>query len=303
MGRTPGRAQAAANRSAPRDPNEWGLGPAERRRLRDRDCRVVYVIGDSDTGKSTLVDALVAALAGRRRVAAVDLDGGQATLGLPCTFGWRRCTDHRYPGPADGLYFTGTTSPTGHLPIIIAGSACMVDAARRAARMVVVDTCGLAAGTAGAALHHATIDAVRPDAVIGICRRDELEPTLGPLERAGSPTVIRAAPPGAVRSRSRSVRRSYRARRFRDYFVDATEFELDLRRVGILRARTDPVGRIASLRDRTGRDVALAIVRRHSEAAGTLTVLTPHAGPRGISSVVLGALRIARDGRQLARNV
>jgi polynucleotide 5'-hydroxyl-kinase GRC3/NOL9 len=272
--------------------NEYGLTPEA---LATLDGCSVYIIGDTDTGKSTLAGLL----ARRLGAALVDLDAGQASVGLPTTFAWRAAGERR----PRGMYFTGTTSPSGFYDLSVAGSAAMVSEARAFAPNVVVDSCGLARGDAGRQLHHTTVEAIRPDIVLAIQREDELAELIEPLAVAGWPRVIRATAPASARTRSRATRRSYRRSRFRDYFAGARERELCLGQVAVLRPKPDPVGRIASLRDTSGRDIALALVRSYRPARGTMTVLTP--APRGheITAVVLGSMRIARDGRQLARNV
>lgn len=284
--------------------NDYGLGRGEIAGLVRRAARVIYVIGDSDTGKSTLVGCIARRLAPAFKTAAVDLDAGQATIGLPTTFGWQMCTARGYgAGTPGGLYFTGTTSPRGHFDLSVAGAAAMVGEAWAHARKVVVDTCGLACGEAGRELHHATVEAVRPDVIVAIERHGELSELVEPLVRSGWPEVIRASAPAGVRTRSRARRRSYRCAKFREYFKRARALQLSLDKVGILRPRPDPVGRIASLRDGRGRDVALAIVQKCGSPRGTITVLSPIASATKVRAVVLGSLRIARDGRQLARDV
>jgi len=281
---------------------DYGLGQREIAALARRRVRIIYIIGDSDTGKSTLAAMLAAHLSQNCETACVDLDAGQASIGLPTTFAWRMHGGRRGRKP-DGMYFTGTTSPSGHFDIAVAGAAAMVSEAREHADKVIVDTCGLARGVAGMRLHHTTIEAVRPDAVVGIERRCELGGLIDPLAKSGRLLVIRASVPDCVCKRSRATRRSYRREKFRAYFAQAREIMLRLDEVGVLRPRPDPVGRIASLRDATGRDVALAIVRRVDEAAGTITLLTPAPKRIAARAVVLGSMRIARDGRQLARDI
>ena len=282
--------------------SDYELRPRELAALERRWVRVVYIVGDVDTGKSTLAATLAEHLSRRARTALVDLDAGQASVGLPTTFAWRLCAQ-KGSGKPGGMFFTGTTSPTGHFDLAVAGAAAMVSDARRAAGQVVVDTCGLARGTAGMRLHHTTIDAVRADAVVAIEREGELSGLLDPLERAGRPLVVRTSVPKATQKRSRATRRSYRCAKFRDYFAAACELTFSLDQVGVLRPRPDPVGRIASLRDSSGRDIALGIVRAVSASSATITVVTPYRGRKKVRAVVLGSMRIARNGRQLARNV
>lgn len=283
---------------------DYGLGERELRLFRRRGVHVIYIIGDTDTGKTTLAGVVAEALAARFRTALVDLDAGQATIGPPTTLGWRMVS--RTGGGAaepDGLYFTGTTSPAGHLEQWVIGAATLVGEARRRATKVVIDACGLARGEAGRQLHHATVEVVGPDVIVAIERSGELGELVEPFLRAGRPLVVSAAVPAMARTRSRGARRSYRCAKFRAYFERAVPVQLRLDEVGVLRPRQDPVGRIASLRGADGRDVALGIVQKYDVPRGTVTVLSPLAAGTLVRAVVLGSMRIARDGRQLGWNV
>ena len=93
-------------------------------------------------------------------------------------------------------------------------------------------------------VHH---DLPRDFHAVAIERRDELSDLLAPFVRSGRPRVIRASAPEQVKKRSRATRRSYRCGRFRAYFEHARELRFSLDKVGILRPRPDPAGRIASL--------------------------------------------------------
>ncbi len=279
--------------------NDYGLRRREVALLAGRHVGAIYVIGDADTGKTTLAGAVAEMLRPNFATAMVDLDAGQASIGLPTTFGWKMSGSSK---PA-GLYFTGTTSPVGHFDQSIAGAAALVAEARARAAKVVIDTCGLARGELGRKLHHATVEAVRPDVVVAIERSGELSDLLEPLIRAGWPLVVRASVPAQVVRRSPAKRRIYRRDKFRAYFERARELRLNLGEVGVLRPRPDPVGRIAALRDRRGRDVALAIVRKYSPRAGAITVLSPVQRRGAVRAIGLGSMRIARDGRQLAERV
>jgi len=291
---------------------DYGLGQREARLFARRTTRIIYVMGDCDTGKSTLVQVIAAMLARTARTAVVDLDAGQASIGLPTAFAWA-LYGRRGCGKARGMFFTGTTSPVGYFAESISGAAAMTAEARAAAEKVVIDTCGLVAGELGRSLHHPTIKAVRPDVIVAIQGRRPLDARpldarpldglLGPFEKSGRPCVVRASVPEAAHHRSAERRRSYRAVKFREYFETAGEIELSLDTVDILRPKDDPAGRICSLRSRSGRDVALGIVQRFGRRKGRLTVLTPFRAGSRVRAVVLGAMRIARDGRQLARNV
>lgn len=278
---------------------EFGIGRDEAALLNRPSTRLIYVVGDVDTGKTTLASRIAAWFARVWRTALVDLDAGQASIGLPTTFAWRIAGSRGKPA---GMYFTGASSPVGYFELWVAGAVVMVSEAATRGEKVVVDTCGLARGPLGCQLHHPIIDAIRPDVVVALEREDELQDLIRPLERARVPAVLCARPPVGVRKRSWAKRRSYRRAKFQEYFAGAGEMVLHLGKIGLLRWKPDPVGRIASLRGPDGRDIALAIVQKYDVCGGTLTVLTPLRQSGRVSAVVLGSVRIARDGRQLARD-
>ncbi len=144
--------------------------------------KTIMVIGGSDTGKTTLVEALLSFLSGPR--AAVDLDMGQSRIGVPTTVSWGRVSE----GFSDlsgikeeGFYFTGALSPPGNLLPSVVGARRLVDRAIRACDKVVIDTTGLIDEPAGRVLKRYKIDLLMPDIVIGLERERELSYILCPL--------------------------------------------------------------------------------------------------------------------------
>ncbi len=57
-------------------------------KLLSPDTRSIMLLGEADTGKTTLAEGLGAFLSKDFRTAAVDLDMGQSRIGPPATVGW-----------------------------------------------------------------------------------------------------------------------------------------------------------------------------------------------------------------------
>ena len=96
--------------------------------------RVTVVIGESDTGKTSLVAALANALFSRdATVAIVDADIGQSEIGPPTTVGLGRVT-RQLGRPADAevvvLRFVGATSAARDLRATVQATGQLVDRAR-----------------------------------------------------------------------------------------------------------------------------------------------------------------------------
>ena len=281
----------------------YGLGRRERAIFERKGVSLIYIVGDSDSGKTTLAKLIASHLSARHKTALVDLDAGQAAVGLPTAFAWALMTRTGRVGKMRGMYFTGITSPIGRFSESVDGAATLVAEARKRAKKIVVDTCGLAAGEMGRELHHPTIEEIRPDVIVAIESDDGLDSVLDPFELGGWPIVIRVPVPDAVKKRSPGRRRSYRAARLGEYFKNATEMELSLKRVVIIREKADAADRIASLRNSKGRDIALAIVSELNRRRGKAVVFTPLSDASDVRFIVLGSMKIARDGTQLAWNV
>lgn len=185
----------------------------------------VIVLGARDVGKTTFT-ALLAnrQLAHGVRVAVVDADVGQSEIGPPTTIGVGLVevpvpTLHAVVPLA--IYFVGSNTPRGRMLETVNGVRAMVAKAQEAgAESVIVDTTGFVSGAAARRLKCAKVEAVRPQFVIAIQRKDELEHILRPLERRKL-RLIRLPVPETVVLKSPEMRQQRRIMRFFRYFQDA----------------------------------------------------------------------------------
>lgn len=154
-------------------PSEWEAAAAE---LFERRLRTILVIGGSAVGKSSFCRYLADALLTRQtEVALIDADIGQSSLGPPAAvaLGYPALpVDFSTVSPA-AYYFVGSTGPIGRFLPLVIGTARLAREARGA--FVIVDTTGLVHDS-GRVLKNYKIEAVRPDAIVTIERRDELAP-------------------------------------------------------------------------------------------------------------------------------
>ncbi|MDP8970357.1 MAG: hypothetical protein M3N52_07670, partial [Actinomycetota bacterium] len=117
------------------------------------------------------------------------------------------------------LYFVGATSPRGHLPTLLTGTARLAASARRQTDLVVVDTCGFVDGVAGQSLKFHQLELAQPRHVIGLQHGEELEPLLG-IARRFTAAQVTALPvhPGVVAT-SAEQRAENRRTRLERYFA------------------------------------------------------------------------------------
>jgi polynucleotide 5'-hydroxyl-kinase GRC3/NOL9 len=243
-------------------------------------ARVVLVIGEADTGKTSFTSFLADSLLTRGlSVGVVDADLGQSDIGPPTTVGLgrvRRPVERLADAEVVGLYFVGSTSPQGHLLPTVLGTRLMVQKALRLGfDRVIVDTSGLIQGEMGRLLKQHKIDLVEPDLVLCLQRNGECEHILRPCEAGTRPAILRLASSGATRRRSQEERRQHRERSLQAHLAGARSVALDLSRI-VLRQPALYVGQplpprqvedLAALLD----DMVLWAERR----AGELVLVTP----------------------------
>jgi polynucleotide 5'-hydroxyl-kinase GRC3/NOL9 len=198
--------------------------------------RVVLVIGETDTGKTSFTSFLADSLLARGlTVGVVDADLGQSDIGPPTTVGLgrvRRPVERLADAEVVGLYFVGSTSPQGHLLPTVLGTRLMAQKALRLGfDRVIVDTSGLIQGEMGRLLKQHKIDLVDPDVVLCLQRNGECEHILRPYEVGTRPAIVRLTSSGATRRRSQEERRQHRERGLQAHLADARPVALDLTRV------------------------------------------------------------------------
>jgi polynucleotide 5'-hydroxyl-kinase GRC3/NOL9 len=199
-------------------------------------ARVIVILGETDTGKTSFTTFLANGLVGRGlKVGVVDADLGQSDIGPPTTVGLGLVTqpiDRLGEAEVAGLYFVGSTSPQGHLLPTVIGTKKMVDKALAlGVDRVLVDTSGLVQGELGRTLKQHKIELIDPDVLLCLQRSGESEHILRPYASGARPEILRLAPGAAGRKRSQEERRQHRERTLQAYFHGARPVHLDLTRV------------------------------------------------------------------------
>jgi polynucleotide 5'-hydroxyl-kinase GRC3/NOL9 len=192
---------------------------------------VMLLVGETDSGKSTLAAVLAnAALASGRRAAVVDADVGQSSIGPPACVGMAMPTaqfdswDALAPGRID---FVGACSPAGHLLQAATSTAALVGAAREAScETIIVDTTGMVSGGLARALKVAKIRLTDPDVIVALQAEDEVEHLVAPYRTRRRPRLLRVRPSRAARLRSRDERAANRQRKFASYFAQGVLAEV-----------------------------------------------------------------------------
>ena len=198
---------------------------------------LTLLLGTSDSGKTTLARWLLRTLTSAgRRVALLDGDVGQSTLGPPATAGLAL-----FPAPSTdahfhpiALRFVGAVSPAQQmLPLAVALKRLAEKAYAMGADVLLVDTTGLVLGPLGRRLKFHKIELLAPQHLVALQKDVELEPILRLFEGRKGLAISRIPVSLCVIPRTPQARRIYRAQRFSDYFQASSSLELSLREVGI----------------------------------------------------------------------
>lgn len=260
---------------------------------------MVVALGGLDSGKTTFC-TMCAAVAVRlgKRVAYLDTDIGQTSVGPPTTIGLKFLESDEQLQPeqlarADARYFVGATSPAGHLlPMVVGATKMVAEARREDPHLIVVDTTGLIDGTLGQVLKLYKVEAMRPDWVIGFQRGGELEPILGSIRRALPPEVECLPVDGKIVPTSIEQRAQHRLDRLR------AVFEPPLQRwkvkpsvlVPPVPPEVDPAdldGLLVGMDDGKGNCIGLGILEHKEDGLRMISSVT-----EGAKALRLGSVRV-----------
>jgi polynucleotide 5'-hydroxyl-kinase GRC3/NOL9 len=261
----------------------------------------VMVIGATDRGKSTLVRWLVGTLcAGHSKVAWLDGDIGQSTMGMPTTMNLAILQMPPLEPPGiTARFFVGAPTPRGNmLPILVGLARLHQRAVALGASTVVVDTTGMVAKqSGGGALKQWKIALLRPAHVIALQRERELEHILGPLRREGWLQLHVLLPSDAVESRSPARRAEHRRERFRRYFAGAESRLQLLAGLPVYGRENAGPGRLVALLDADGWTLALGVIE--DLQADRWRVITPLSTGVHVAGIQVGAMGIdPRTGKE-----
>jgi polynucleotide 5'-hydroxyl-kinase GRC3/NOL9 len=203
-------------------PQQWESAAAE---IFERRLRTILVIGGSAVGKSSFCRYLAEALLARQAdVAFVDADVGQSNIGPPAavTLGYPTSpVDFSAVKPA-AHYFVGSTGPIGRFLPLVIGTANLAREARAA--FVIIDTTGLV-HESGRVLKNYKIEAVRPDVIVAVERRNELAPIR--LANRHVP-IVKIEPSRKAHGKDDYEKIEVRRRSYARHFAGATLLEFPL---------------------------------------------------------------------------
>jgi len=184
----------------------------------------IIILGKTDTGKTFLSFRLVKEfLKLKRKVGILCSDLGQSCIGPPgCVsfklFSSLRRTPSSYV-PADFMEFVGTLSPSGNLANHLLATKMVLDKALAKAEVIIINTTGYIKGEEARFLKFSKIRITKPDIIVALQEKDELEKILNFFE--GTIYIVRLKRSERVKKRSAEERASFREKLFHAYFKRA----------------------------------------------------------------------------------
>jgi polynucleotide 5'-hydroxyl-kinase GRC3/NOL9 len=267
---------------------------------------IALILGDTSSGKTTLLKYLAERLSHREQpVAVVDADIGQSTIGPPTTICGVVFKSLLHPietmAPQE-MFFVGSTSPAGHLVQDLVGVKKMVDwTMSTGAQSVLVDTTGMVRGHEASLLKFHKIELLQPRSLLVLQQHGELESLISPFIHRKSIQIHRLPISPMARTRSQEERRSYRVKKFRDYFRKASVKLISTRELIFLNQTSENLPRylLVGLNDAEHRTLGVGIVEAFDRRSQEIFVYTPVQDLTPLKSITLGSLRVDSSGREL----
>lgn len=315
-------------------PPDWETAASE---IFARGLRTVLVIGAAAVGKTSFCRYLADMLLARHaEVAFVDADIGQSNVGPPATvtLGYLSTPVKFSAVQPAAHYFVGNTGPIGRFLPLVIGTASLAHEARAA--FVIIDTTGLI-HESGRVLKNYKIEAVRPDAIVAVERRNELAPIRAANRHL---TVIRVEPSRRAHGKDDFMKIEVRRRGYARHFARAGELSLPLDGLifqrtllfsghpiemeGALYAERTAEGQLivgapatvpvestvlpqgfeqnllCGIADGSGRCLGLGIIERIDFAARTVSLVTPVDSDK-VRIIQFGDVYVRRDGTELGQ--
>ena len=271
----------------------------------------VFIAGKTDSGKTTFAFYLVReALQRNLKIALVDSDIGQSTIGPPTTIGLKFLSKFNDLEnlKADFLYFAGDTTPRVCLLEMIAGTKKIVEKAlEKNPDLTVIDSCGFISPPFGLSLKLQKISLIEPDFVV-LFNQEEETATIEKALYRYKYQPIKLPPSLKARLTSIEERKSNREKAFHKYFKKAKEISLDLNKLSVYPNIFTSIGDETELIF-----ILVGLFNYHQECQGIgiitgadfkkkeVRVFTPVKDPEKICGLKFGSLKITPEGKELFR--
>lgn len=187
----------------------------------------VMTLGGVDCGKTSFCTFLAnQAVASGYRTVIIDADLGQSDIGPPATIGLGLVQEpviDPFYLKAKKIFFVGTTNPRTVTQRIIEGFSTLKQQTESIeAQFIIINTDGWIQGEEAAISKTSLIKNIRPQAIIGLQRIDELDHIIMRAEGEGFKVYRLNPSPSVIKTKGREVRKEMRAQGYKKFLRDNT---------------------------------------------------------------------------------
>lgn len=267
---------------------------------------IIFFLGQTDTGKTTFAKKLINKYIDKnKKVAFLDSDVGQSTIGPPATIGLqfikskKDISDNNY----SYLYFVGSTSPRGHLLPMVIGTYKLSRILLKEVDSTIIDTTGLVLGDYGQMLKFYKINLVLPGYLVLFEKEDELEPYKEIFKSNKKIKTFLLKVQGSIKEKSYAQREEYRKEKFGRYFKKGEERILNLKKLSSFPPMFGFKHKIQKfnilgLEDENNNLLGIGIFLDFEEN-DKIKILTPISNIKEISFLKLSFIKITKTGQRV----
>lgn len=280
----------------------------------------VFIAGKIDSGKTTFALYLVRqAIQQGLKVALIDSDIGQSTIGPPTTIGLKFFNTFSDLNSlnADFLYFVGDISPRSCPLEMLTGVKKLVEKADEGSpELIVIDSCGFIAPPLGLNLKVQKISLIEPEFIILFTRNEPAQN--GEIElvekaiKAYNYRLIKLFPSPRVKLTSLEERKKNRERTFEIYFKKAKEAFLYWKNLSVYPDYlvnnsfenlfgTDLKNLIVGLFDYHQNCLGIGIILEVDFDKQRLKIFSPIKRIDKIKGLKFGFLKVSPEGKEISR--
>lgn len=267
---------------------------------------IIFLLGRTDTGKTTFAKELIKRyLEKNKKVAFIDSDVGQSTIGPPTTISLKliKCNEDALNNNYSNLYFVGSTSPRGHFLPMIMGTYKLSQIFLKSVYSTIIDTTGLVLGDYGQKLKFYKINLILPRYLVIFEKEDELKSYREMFKNNKKIKILILKIKDDIKERSYTQREEYRRKKFREYFKKGKEQILNLGELSFFPPLVEFKSRvqrfnILGLEDENNKLLGVGIFLGF-EQNENIKIYTPITNINRVNFLKLGSIKITSEGKKI----
>lgn len=280
-------------------PNSW---KEIVKRIQKENYERIIVIGDVDSGKSTICTFLANSfLKSGLETKLIDADIGQSDIGPPTTIGLghMNCYINGLSFvKVTRLFFIGDTTPNQVIDKVILGIKKISDYVESSKLPLIINTDGWIIGPEAINYKRKILNTTSPDLILGIGEVNNFEKIIQNDEK-GIFNFLHSS--NYVKKRSKDERRNLREYGYRKYLENGSIKRISLYKVQFegIDNYLDHRGRLLGLLNEEGFLQGIGVLKEFNESKGEIRIYTPVRNLDGVSKIEVGSIILSESGKEL----